>query len=392
MTKKADSHGPALLISPTRHTGIDTVHHIAAYHPPRNGHQEPVSAAIEEFRKGRSRAVRRWTALVPLLAGTLHGHDIIIRALYCDETEICEASPLDRLCDAVAEVTGASYSPNRLTKVRTTQPLQGLGGHAAHGKELEEVFRFDPSGLRGPVRVLIVDDVISTGATLEAIAGAVHEALPEACVSAFVLGCTESAVQNTHLDTGYFMAPGNIDPPATAAFADGKKNSRAARPAVRRPAAMAPPPAAPDRTAARPRSFAVYAVGIGLAILVVAALVPLRAGRPVTLPDLALADTALPAAAPAAVAAPAVPAPVPTAEPRKNLRPAKVTVPQAGLRTDHSFDAPMLHKVTVRAGETVEIVRRHVASSGPDWYLIRNHAGRTGWVMASVVSRTGIRH
>ena len=59
-----------LLHSPLRPEGLDAVHHVGFYHPSRNGRQEPVSFAMDEFRKGRGRAVQRWLTLVPhMLSG-----------------------------------------------------------------------------------------------------------------------------------------------------------------------------------------------------------------------------------------------------------------------------------------------------------------------------------
>jgi hypothetical protein len=72
----------------------------------------------------------------------------------------------------------------------------------------------------------------------------------------------------------------------------------------------------------------------------------------------------------------------------RNVHPARVVVPQVGLREGHSFDARLIGRAVAKAGETVEIMRRHVADHGPDWYLIRTRTGKTGWVMASVVTRT----
>jgi hypothetical protein len=379
---------PPLLRSPMQYKGIEDVHHVSFYHPPRNGHQEPVSLSVDEFRKDRSRAVQRWLSLVPHILAGLNDHDIIIRSLYCDETEVCDASPLDRLCDAIAEGSGASYSPTRLIKSRTTHQLQGLGGHAAHLHELEGVFAFNGSGLNGAVRVLIVDDIVMTGATLEAIAAAIHVVLPEARISACVLACADAAMRNDHMDPAYFDTRGEAVPPLSSAFIGlrGKKK-RTVRPVSHPPAESIAP--APQAGRSRVRAFIGYAAAVGIAALLMATLVPLHADKNVPLPALAVAESVVPAN-PSDIPAPVTPSGASlsgVSEVRKNVRPAKVVVPQVGLRSDHSFDARLLERATAKAGETVEIVRRHVADHGPDWFLIRIRSGKTGWVMASVVSR-----
>lgn len=385
---KAESMQP-LLQSVFRPEGLDGVRHIGFYHPSRNGRQEPVSFAMDEFRKGRGRALERWLTLVPHMVGGVGDHDIIIRSLYCDETEVCAASPLDRLCDAIAEQTGCSYSPTRLRKSRTTHPLQGLGGHAAHRRELDGVFEFDGAGLGAGARILIVDDVMVTGATLEAIATAVRSSLPGAHITALVLGCA-GGLQNEHLDPGFFDLSLEVEPPVAAAFAAQKGRARRSP----RPPALAgqtrlPEPHAMQVNRSGLRTFVLYGAAVVVVALLMATLDPLHADKHVPMPALAVINEPATHALQAPVSTPA-PDPLPPAkeEVRRNANPARVVVPHVGLREGHSFDAPLITRAVAKAGETVEIVRRHIADHGPDWYLIRTRSGKSGWVMASVVTRT----
>lgn len=377
-----------LLHSPLRPEGLDAVHHVGFYHPSRNGRQEPVSFAMDEFRKGRGRAVQRWLTLVPHMLSGLPEHDIIIRALYCDETEVCDASPLDRLCDTLAERSGASYSPTRLKKTRTTHALQGLGGHAAHLRELDNVFQFDGSGLATGARILIIDDVMMTGATLEAIGTAIRSSLPGAHISAIVLGCA-GGQYNEHLDPAFFDLSLETEPaPATAFVTSKGRSRRAPRPEAFAPSAVFPGPQAVPANRSGLRTFLMYGAAVVVVALLMATLDPLHADKQVSMPALAVMDEPMShAALRSADPVPAV-APAPAVEEvRRNADPARVVVPQVGLREGHSFDARMIGRAVAKAGETVEIMRRHVAEHGPDWYLIRTRSGKTGWVMASVVTR-----
>jgi hypothetical protein len=310
--------------------------------------------------------------------------------LYCDETEACDASPLDRLCEALAESTGASFSPTRLRKSRTTQPLQGLGGHAAHLRELDGVFQFDGSGLATGARVLIVDDILLTGATMEVIATAIRASLPGAHISALVLGCAGGS-QNDHLDPSFFDLSLDVEPPAAAAFASRKGRARRApRPEPHPVAVPHTDPRLLPVSRSGVRTFLMYGAAVCVVALLMATLDPLHANKPVAMPALAVTDepanrTTVPP--PETVPVPAA-APATQEEIHRNMDPARVVVPQVGLRDGHSFDARLIARAAAKAGETVEIMRRHVAEHGPDWYLIRTRAGKTGWVMASVVSRT----
>jgi hypothetical protein len=345
---------------------------------------------MDEFRKGRGRAVERWLALVPHSVAGLPEHDILIRALYSDETEVCDASPLDRLCDALAERAGASYSPTRLRKSRVTHPLQGLGGRAAHLHELDSVFQFDGSGLATGARVLIVDDIMMTGATLEAIAAAIRTSLPGAHISAFVLGCA-GGLPNDHLDPAYFDLSLDVEPPAAAAFVALKGRARRApRPVPQ--VVPAPPAQLPAMQVSRTgvRTFLMYGAAVGVVALLMATLDPLHADKQVRMPALAVTDEPIASAAvkpPDTAAVPVIVTPAQD-DAHRNVNPARVVVPQVGLRDGHSFDARLITRAAAKAGETVEIMRRHVAEHGPDWYLIRTRSGKTGWVMAAVVSRT----
>ena len=131
-----------------------------------------------------------------------------------------------------------------------------------------------------------------------------------------------------------------------------------------------------------------YGAAVVVVALLMATLDPLHADKQVSMPALAVMDEPMShASLRPADPVPAV-APAPAAgEVRRNADPARVVVPQVGLREGHSFDARMIGRAVAKAGETVEIMRRHVAEHGPDWYLIRTRSGKTGWVMASVVTR-----
>ncbi|HTO95171.1 MAG TPA: hypothetical protein VMM80_12345 [Bacteroidota bacterium] len=431
-----------LLQSHKRYPGVDVLYHVAFYHAARVGYQDIVSRSLHDFKDGCEPQTARWIALAaPRVCKDLK-FDVIIRALGSLELKTSSDTPLDRLCQAIAGGSGAVYAPERLEKTRSARAMTSLGGRAARQKELDGCYAFDGAGLAPGSRILVVDDIATTGATLEAVQAAITLALPEASVICFVLARVEAQLQNTHIDPAYFLkgapaeparatvkaplpdhagrsarapladpAPGSVrrsqDAPVTSsvrmtAVADaaamrstsvrmttsgrspvGLTDSQRLRKA---PAYAEPIPGrapASDRTGRVSRGLHTrfYVIGLALSLVLLGATVLIPTKKEPPPPTSQFVQL---------VNQNAIKSPEPLPErrasqPQGEGKPAVVTVPSTGLRTSHSMESRIIPKETVRQRERVAILRRFSSSTGPDWLQVRTKSGTVGWVVASVV-------
>ena len=414
-----------LLKSAKRYPGVDLVYHVAFYHAARVGYQDIISRSLHDFKDGLEPQTARWISLAaPMICSELN-FDLIVRVLGSTELAAAGEMPLDRLCNAIAQGSGATYAPERLTKGRAVRALTSLGGRIARQKELEGAYTFDAAGLPQKLRILLVDDLATTGATLESVGSAIKSVLSEAEILYFVLARVDAQLQNTHLDPQYFLngvpqeirqktarppapAPAELveamkktarmAPPAPPEESEFKKKSSRA-PAVlsetgkmRRPSAV---PVGAFASPARKVSFGpassvrkgldtrFYVVGLLLSLVLLGGtvLIPVKkdpAGPTQQFVQL-VNQNAIKSPDPIPEHRSAPPADLPAG------KPAVVTVPSTGLRMSHSMDSRPISRITVRQREHVEILRRFSPQTGPDWFQIRTKGGSVGWVVASVI-------
>lgn len=401
-----------LLRSEKRYPCIDVLYHVAHYHSARVGYQDVISRSLHGFKDGAEPQTTRWIRLaVPPAAAELKS-DLIIRALGSNEEVASDGTPLDRLCAEIAAASGATYAPERLKKTRMIRPLASLAGRALRQRELDGVYEFSAEGLAPDARVLIVDDLATTGSTMGAIATAVRAALPGGSVSCFVLARVAAQLHNAHLNVGYFLngedavlpeipqlemetqkAPPAVlaraqvcDPPLSRPPASTRRSSvpkiappvrRAQGPGSNRRSVM---PAVPPKR--RGLDTRVYVIGLMLSLVVLGVTVMLPAKKDPVVPapqfTRLVAENAVRSPEPLP-ARREIPAPVQVGTP------GVVTVPGTGLRANHSMDSRVLPKAGVRLKERVEILRRFSPQIGPDWVQVRTRSGAVGWVVASVV-------
>lgn len=80
------------------------------------------------------------------------------------------------ICEVLSKYCGVSSSHSVLTKIRNTEPQTSMSSAAARKANLLEAFAVNnPNGLDGVTHIALVDDVVTTMATTEAISRILHK-------------------------------------------------------------------------------------------------------------------------------------------------------------------------------------------------------------------------
>jgi hypothetical protein len=396
LVKKQPSNG--LLEVTDQIHGLDHVYFSAYHHALRAGPKDTVSQYLRDFNEGVEPQTSRWISFAAPLICSAGPFDVIVRVLRSGELAADGTSALDRLCKTIALQSGAIYAPERLVKTRTTRTLQGLGGRTAHRKELAGAYAFEGSAIKAGARILVVDDILTTGSTLEAIASAIKKSLPDAGVVGFVLGKTDGISSNAHLDPAFFVSPEEsstadpvVAPPMKASTP--RKVVQRRVPAQKKRRSILPTEALVPQAKER-SSVIVYVFGIALTFVILGAIVPLRSDRTTRLPESIMLESFPPPELiqrenpQTEVTAERSPAAAESRRPAaewKNLRPGIVNVPAVGLRKNHSLESTIIPRAAVRNGDKIEIVTTFSPDCGPDWLQIRTKSGKVGWIIASGV-------
>jgi len=125
---------------------------------------------------------------------------IILRALGSSELSTEDnISPLDRLGDSIAMVYGCSYYPKIVTKSRVTSPLKTLN-LLERKKELAGVYQVDSYFFNFNMHpVMVIDDIVTTGATTGSIIRAIMASCPHARITVLSLAWTPTPSQQEFL-------------------------------------------------------------------------------------------------------------------------------------------------------------------------------------------------
>jgi len=180
---------------------LESAQHLAYYFPSSHGREsDTISEHLLKFKVNQEPFVTKWVDLIISEIDSLPLVDFIVRVLSSKETSASGNTSLDKLGRAMAEATDAKYCPTWVEKKRQTQQLKFMG-KAARQNELDGIFTFSIKGeKRGNpriheggerfIKIMIIDDVTTTGSTIKEIYRTIHEKYPKCPVHAFVLGKT----------------------------------------------------------------------------------------------------------------------------------------------------------------------------------------------------------
>ncbi|MCT1523804.1 ComF family protein [Sphingobacterium hotanense] len=119
--------------------------------------------------------------------------DMLVRALGHQETAILWRStlkPMDALCLYIAERVGCNYVPDLLRKKKKNLKLTGLSRFERE-RTLENAYELAPVFGWGEKRIWMMDDVVTTGSTIRAIATALEKRYPSVELKSFCLARTD---------------------------------------------------------------------------------------------------------------------------------------------------------------------------------------------------------
>jgi len=157
--------------------GYEAVWHFGYYF--KYGESDYLSYQMMDFKADKEDQVEAFARLsADWFADEFLTFDYVIRVLSSKETIAQKPNRVRTVAIAIAKETGAQYHPLIIKKNKETRSLKGMG-RASRQAELAGVYELHEEVDLDGKRVLIVDDVTTTGTSFEAIAVPLKEAYPE---------------------------------------------------------------------------------------------------------------------------------------------------------------------------------------------------------------------
>lgn len=183
-------------------------HYYLCHYRPKSSGSDELSKSILEFKNGHKVHVSVWVdcAVSELSKTLIKEGAVIIRALGHREKTAAGKTSLDSLGKKLAETFHVQYLPSLLTKPSTPK-LTMLKRHE-RAEALSNRYSFSGNGFK---EILIIDDILTTGATMCSIANAIRTISNSCPIKIFTLAATDNnSSLNDSLKRGGFLDPGKL--------------------------------------------------------------------------------------------------------------------------------------------------------------------------------------
>ena len=175
-------------IQPPPH-GVNAAYFLGYYFPRNQGDQDDFSQLLLRFKDNNRTTVSQFSTVAVKEISKRIDADVIVRILSSSERTASTGTPLDHLGDYIAKQCSMVYRPQLLQKIRDIPALKYMHANE-RAAAIRGAYEFSAGGLSGFQRILIIDDVKTTGYTVSEVARAIRAVLPQCEVYLFVLAHT----------------------------------------------------------------------------------------------------------------------------------------------------------------------------------------------------------
>jgi|SaaInlStandDraft_4_1057021.scaffolds.fasta_scaffold17461_2 predicted amidophosphoribosyltransferase len=170
--------------------GLNHFYHIGWYFP-KNHYQkvkDPLSNSILEFKDNNNLSVNTWCSFVATEIRVSNIEiDLILRMFSSSEITAGQQHPLSQVGSTLErQLDNAIFSPNLLVKTRNITTLHNLSG-SNRNREVSGAYSFKGYDAVDKPNILIIDDILTTGASMREIARAINETQPNCNIYHFTI-------------------------------------------------------------------------------------------------------------------------------------------------------------------------------------------------------------
>jgi len=169
-------------------------HFFLCNYKPRSSGEDHLSRSLLRFKSKLQIDIQAWIECsIVELEKVIDKTFIIVRALHSGEL-VATNSPLDLLGSKLAQALKCQYTPQLIRKTKTTKDLKSLN-KLERVQELVNVYTFNSSEKFKDHHFLIIDDILTTGTTLNAVAETITSNTGNTNISFFTLALVDHTAQ-----------------------------------------------------------------------------------------------------------------------------------------------------------------------------------------------------